>query len=77
MAKTKEELNAIKEELETFNSKLQELSEEELKQITGGISSDAKLVLFDNFAFFDEVTVLKIDDVKLEASEGLKMSLEK
>ena len=70
MAKTKEELNAIKEELETFNSKLQELSEEELKQITGGISSDAKLVLFDNFAYFDEAMALKIGVVKLEAAEA-------
>ena len=40
MAKTKEELNAIEEEIETVNSKLQELTEEELKQITGGKLSD-------------------------------------
>ena len=34
--KTKEELNALKEEAETLNKKLAELSEEELKQIAGG-----------------------------------------
>ena len=34
--KTKEELNALKEEVETLNKKLAELSEEELKQISGG-----------------------------------------
>ena len=34
--KTKEELNALKEEVETLNKKLAELSEDELKQITGG-----------------------------------------
>ena len=34
--KTKEELNALKEEVEALNQKLAELSEEELKQISGG-----------------------------------------
>lgn len=35
--KTKEELNAIKEEVDTVSKKLAELSEDELKQVTGGI----------------------------------------
>ena len=34
--KTKEELNALKEEVETVSRKLQELTEEELLQVTGG-----------------------------------------
>ena len=34
--KTKEELNALKEEVETVNKKLHELTEEELAQVTGG-----------------------------------------
>ena len=34
--KTKEELNALKEEVETLNKKLAELSEEELELVTGG-----------------------------------------
>ena len=34
--KTKEELNALKEEVETLNKKLAELSEEELEQIAAG-----------------------------------------
>ena len=34
--KTKEELNALKEEVETLNKKLAELTEEELAQVTGG-----------------------------------------
>ena len=34
--KTKEELNALKEEVETLNKKLAELTEEEQKQVTGG-----------------------------------------
>ena len=34
--KTKEELNALKEEVETLNQKLAELSVEELAQVCGG-----------------------------------------
>ena len=34
--KSKEELNALKEEVETLNKKLAELTEEELTQVTGG-----------------------------------------
>ena len=37
MSKKKEELNAIKEDVETVSKKLQELTEEELEQVTGGI----------------------------------------
>ena len=33
---TKEELNALKEEVETLNKKLAELTEDELKEVTGG-----------------------------------------
>lgn len=38
MAKTNEELNKLKNEYETLNTKLQELTEDELKQVTGGES---------------------------------------
>ena len=34
--KSKEELNALKEEVETLNKKLAELTNEELEQATGG-----------------------------------------
>ena len=34
--KTKEELNALKEEVETVSKKLAELTEEELAQVSGG-----------------------------------------
>ena len=34
--KTKEELNALKEELETENNQRRELTDEELEQVTGG-----------------------------------------
>ena len=35
--KTKEELNALKEEIETMSKKLAELTDEELAIVTGGI----------------------------------------
>ena len=35
--KTKEELNALTEEVETLNKKLAELTEEELEQVAGGV----------------------------------------
>ena len=35
--KTKEELNALKEEIETLNKKLAELTAEELAQVSGGV----------------------------------------
>ena len=34
--KSKEELNTIKEEVESLNEKLTELTEEELEQVVGG-----------------------------------------
>ena len=34
--KTKEELNALKEEVETLNKKLHELTDEELAQVSSG-----------------------------------------
>ena len=34
--KSKEELNALKEEVETLNKKLCELTDEELAQVSGG-----------------------------------------
>ena len=36
--KTKEELNELKEEVEALNKKLCELTEEELAQVSGGVS---------------------------------------
>ena len=36
MSKSKEELDKLKEEVETVNKKLSELTDEELEQVTGG-----------------------------------------
>ena len=38
--KTKEELNAIRNEVEALNRKLAELTDEELAQVSGGLVSD-------------------------------------
>lgn len=38
--KTKEELSALKAEVETLNKKLSELSEDELVQVTGSVGGD-------------------------------------
>ena len=43
--KTKEELNAIKAEVETLNRKLAELSEDELKQVVGGVGIEREKLL--------------------------------
>ena len=37
LMKTKEELDALKEEVKALNAKLDELSEDELKEVAGGI----------------------------------------
>ena len=41
--KTKQELDALKAELETLNKKLHELTEEELAQVSGGLGFDQRL----------------------------------
>ena len=42
--KTKEELNKLKEEVEAVNEKLQELTPEEIAQVTGGLARSNELV---------------------------------
>ena len=49
--KSIEELNALKEEVETVSKKLHELTEEELEQVSGGVG------LPD--AYFIELTVIE------------------
>ena len=42
--KTKEELDALKEEVNKVNEKICELTPEELEQVTGGLAHGYKLV---------------------------------
>ena len=50
MPKTKEELNKIKEEVEAVNEKLAELTEEEIAQVSGGVTVPR---VFDTIRVFD------------------------
>ncbi len=54
--KTKEELNALKEEVETVSRKLHELTDEELAQVSGGVLPDDNMHDFelpcDEFRYF-------------------------
>ena len=43
MSKTKEELNALKEEVEAVNEKLAELTPEEIAQVMAAVSSSAAI----------------------------------
>ena len=43
--KTKEELNALKEEVKTVKKKLSALTDEELEQVTGGVALGIERVL--------------------------------
>ena len=44
MSKTKEELDALKEEVETVNEKLAELTPEEIAQVNGGVDTTSSLL---------------------------------
>ena len=61
--KSKEELNALKEEVETVGKKLSTLTEEELKQVTGGnIEQELKNLAKQYFQLEKESTGDKVKD---------------
>lgn len=49
MAKTQEELNELKAKCETLSAKLQELSEDELKEVTGGSTSGSDVIFHSSY----------------------------
>lgn len=51
MAKTKEELNIIREEIGSLVLKLKELSQDELQEVTGG--TDSSFIIKDNNGIFN------------------------
>ena len=61
--KSKEELTALKEEVETVGKKLSTLTEEELKQVTGGnIEQELKNLAKQHFQLEKESTGEKVKD---------------
>ena len=71
--KTKEELKELKEEYEILNNKLKELTEDELKQVTGGTEgSEYKyVILAGSHVYRDDnhyETLKVIEDVKTNDS---------
>lgn len=61
--KTQEELNALKEEVETLNNKLKEMTDEELAQVTGGnIEQELKNLAKQHFLLEKESTGEKFKD---------------
>ena len=46
MTKTLEELNELKKEYETLTAKLKEISDDELKIVTGGKKNSLKVILY-------------------------------
>ena len=65
MSKTKEELNELKEEVETLDEKLHELTEEELAQVVGGKSGPPSA------AFINTVTLISSDPTLLKPYDGI------
>lgn len=70
--KTKEELNALKEEVDTLNSKLAELTEEEMIQVTGGVIPNIPGVGLP-FAKADSNNVIQEREGRLPADEDSSM----
>ena len=52
--KTKEELNALKEEVENLNEKLRELTEEELAEVCGGAENNSTIGKDDDVVWLYE-----------------------
>ena len=66
--KTEEELNALKEEVETVSKKLHELTDEELAEVTGG--NEAPKVIFPYLvgAVWSPIAKLVADGMGSESS---------
>ena len=71
--KSKEELNELKEEVETVSKRLIELAEEELEQVNGGMSTGATVqVKGEDIAKLNTTEALqgKVGGVVVISSEG-------
>ena len=78
--KTKEELTALKKEVETVNRKLHELTEEELEKVTGGreyVLTDAQIeqggyfvgqadtIIYNEVKYYDQHQCTNIDRIDM------------
>ena len=70
--KTQEELNALKEEVETLNRKLAELTEEELAQVSGGV----RLILREGSKSTEVVAKNEVKLREYAVEEHLKIAKE-
>ena len=69
--KSKEELTALKEEVETLNKKLHELSEEELSQVSGGVLPDGGKIVF-GLSSFEPIGIVPVPsefDIPIEGGQ--------
>ena len=69
--KTKEELKALKEEVEALNKKLHELTEEELAQVSGGVLPDGGKILF-GLSSFEPIGIVPVPsefDIPIEGGQ--------
>ena len=69
--KTKEELKALKEEAETLNKKLHELTEEELAQVSGGVLPDGGKIVF-GLSSFEPIGIVPVPsefDIPIEGGQ--------
>lgn len=67
--KSKEELNAIKNEVETVSRKLAQLNEEELKQVTGGFDLGDRIFGLSGFEPVGIVPVPSEFDILIEGGQ--------
>ena len=58
--KTKEELNALKERIETLSKELRALSDEELEYVTGGVTPPVILQKIDDYFPHNGTHILNI-----------------
>ena len=77
MAKTKEELNQIKNEYESLTAKLQELTEDEIKKVIGGnklfdISFPCTIHHNDFFIDYTGLSIIVYDGLDKEVQDRLQ-----
>ena len=78
--KTKEELNALKEEVETVSKKLHELTEEELAQVSGGVKLRYERTIShasaDVIAAYADLGKVATDSAKAALCDDIKQNAE-